>query len=102
MVSPSQVGRLRINGGNNGRNMRILSSTSDPNSVASPVYRWDEETQQNDLSWQHGLIRRYFPKGTDFHLVSQGAVNEVVTRLNSTPRKVLGYQTPQKFLQLIP
>jgi hypothetical protein len=28
-------------------------------------------------------------------------VNEVVIRLNGTPRKVLGYQTPQKFLQLI-
>ena len=41
----------------------------------------------------NGLLRRYFPKGTDFP-VSQGAVNEVVARLNSTPRKVLGYQTP--------
>ena len=40
------------------------------------------------------LIRRYFPKRTDFQLVSQEAVNEVVARLNSTPRKVLGYQTP--------
>jgi IS30 family transposase len=28
--------------------------------------------------------------------VSQGAVNEVVIRLNSTPRKVLGYQTPSE------
>jgi transposase, IS30 family len=52
-------------------------------------------------SWQRGsnestneLIRRYFPKGTDFRLVSQGAVNEVMIRLNSAPRKVLGYQTP--------
>jgi transposase, IS30 family len=44
-------------------------------------------------SWQrgtnestNGLIRRYFPKGIDFHLVSQGAVNEVVTRLNSVSK----------------
>jgi transposase, IS30 family len=51
-------------------------------------------------SWQrgtnestNGLTRRYFPKGTDFQLVSQGAVNQVVARLNSTPRRVLGYQT---------
>ena len=40
-------------------------------------------------------------EGTDFQLVSQEAVNEVVIRRNSTPRKVLGYQPPQKFLQLI-
>jgi transposase, IS30 family len=52
------------------------------------------------LSWQRGtnestnaLIRRYLPKGTDFQLVSQETVNEVVSRLNSTPREVLGYQT---------
>ena len=42
----------------------------------------------------NGLLRRYFPKRTDFQLVSQETVNEVVIRLNSTPRKVLGYQTP--------
>jgi IS30 family transposase len=39
---------------------------------------------------------RYFPKGTDFHLVSQEAVDEVVASPNSTPRKVLGYQTPSE------
>jgi hypothetical protein len=44
----------------------------------------------------NGLIRRYFPKGTDFQLVSQGAVNEVVIRLDGTPRKVLGDQTPSE------
>jgi IS30 family transposase len=35
-------------------------------------------------------------EGTDFQLVSQEAVNEVVIRRNSTPRKVLGYQTPSE------
>jgi IS30 family transposase len=51
---------------------------------------WQRDTNEST----NGLIRRYFPKGTDFQLVSQGAVTEVVARLNSTPRQVLGYQTP--------
>jgi transposase, IS30 family len=57
---------------------------------ADPYCSWQRGTNEAT----NGLLRRYFPKGTDFHLVSQEAVNEVVIRLNSTPRKVLGYQTP--------
>jgi IS30 family transposase len=35
-------------------------------------------------------------EGTDFQLMSQEAVNEVVIRRNSTPRKVLGHQPPSE------
>jgi IS30 family transposase len=59
---------------------------------ADPYCSWRRGTNEST----NGLIRRYFPKRTDFQLVSQGAVNEVVARLNSTPRKVLGYQTPSE------
>jgi IS30 family transposase len=59
---------------------------------ADPYCSWQRGTNEST----NGLLRRYFPKGTDFHLVSQEAVNEVVIRLNSTPRKVLGYQTPSE------
>ncbi|HZA21029.1 MAG TPA: IS30 family transposase [Dehalococcoidia bacterium] len=59
---------------------------------ADPYCSWQRGTNEST----NGLIRRYFPKGTDFQLVSQGAVNEVVIRLNSTPRQVLGYQTPSE------
>jgi transposase, IS30 family len=52
---------------------------------ADPYCSWQRGTNEST----NGLIRRYFPKGTDFQLVSQGAVNEVVIRLNSTLRKVL-------------
>src|SRR5919106_217832 len=59
---------------------------------ADPYCSWQRGTNEST----NGLLRRYFPKGTDFQLVSQGAANEVVIRLNSTPRKVLGYQTPSE------
>jgi transposase, IS30 family len=59
---------------------------------ADPYCSWQRGTNEST----NGLIRRYFPKRTDFQQVSQETVNEVVIRLNSTPRKVLGYQTPSE------
>ena len=51
-------------------------------------------------SWQKGgvenankMIRRYFPKCTNFRTVSQKKVDEVVFLINNKPRKILGYKT---------
>jgi IS30 family transposase len=52
-------------------------------------------------SWQKGavesvnaLIRRYFPKGTDFGKITDAQVAWVESRINNRPRKCLGYKTP--------
>ncbi len=42
----------------------------------------------------NGLVREYFPKGTDFRKVSAKQVQVVEDRINNRPRKVLGYRTP--------
>lgn len=51
-------------------------------------------------SWQKGgvenankMIRRYFPKGTDFAEVSQRDINRAIFIINQKPRKILGYQS---------
>ena len=51
-------------------------------------------------SWQKGgvenanrMIRRYFPKGTDFASVSQETLDHAVSIINGKPRKILGYRT---------
>lgn len=51
-------------------------------------------------SWQKGgvenankMIRRYFPKGTDFRVVPQSEVDRVVSIINRKPRKILGYRS---------
>ncbi|MBI3889808.1 IS30 family transposase [Candidatus Saccharibacteria bacterium] len=51
-------------------------------------------------SWQKGsvenankMLRRYFPKGTDFSQVSQDLVDQAVARINQKPRKILGYKS---------
>lgn len=47
----------------------------------------------------NGLIRQYFPKGTDFRQVSNAELRKVVEKLNDRPRKRLGYWIPaQVFL----
>lgn len=42
----------------------------------------------------NGLLRQYFPKGTDFNRVSQKEIDNAVERLNNRPRKCLNYRTP--------
>ena len=51
-------------------------------------------------SWQKGgvengnkMIRRYFPKGTNFRKISQRKVDQAINTINNKPRKILGYKT---------
>lgn len=53
--------------------------------------------------WQRGLneynnklIRQYLPKKTDFNLIDNKAINMIISNLNSRPRKLLGYKTPNE------
>ena len=56
-------------------------------------------TNENTNENTNGLIRQYFPKGTDFRQVTDAKLRKVVEKLNDRPRKRLGYRTPaQVFL----
>lgn len=44
----------------------------------------------------NGLLRQYFPKGTDFSGVTAHDLSFVMNRLNTRPRKVLDFQTPSE------
>ena len=57
---------------------------------AHPYSSWERGSNENT----NGLIRWYFPKGTDFQKVSDKALQEVEWALNNRPRKRLGYKTP--------
>jgi IS30 family transposase len=59
---------------------------------AHPHSPWERGTNENT----NGLIRQYFPKGTDFNAVSAREVRRCQDRLNSRPRKVLEYYTPDE------
>ena len=65
---------------------------------AHPRSPWERGTNENT----NGLIRQYFPKGTEFNKVSRYEVKRAQDRLNGRPRKTLGYQTPYEvFKRLI-
>ena len=57
---------------------------------AHPYHSWERGTNENT----NGLIRWYFPKGTDFATISDEAIKAVENTLNNRPRKRLGWKTP--------
>ena len=61
-----------------------------------PYSSWEKGTNENT----NGLIRQYFPKGTDFNNISESMLKEVEIALNSRPRKCLKYKTPIEVLKV--
>ena len=56
-----------------------------------PYSPWERPTNENS----NGLVRDYFPKGTDFNQITIKKIKQVQNELNERPRKVLDYQTPK-------
>lgn len=61
---------------------------------ADPYSSWQRGTNEHT----NGLLRRYLPKKTSFHNLTQEELNDIVWEINNRPRKVLHYKTPTEIL----
>ena len=62
---------------------------------AKPYHSWERGQNEN----ANGLLRQYFPKSMYLDKVSKKEVENAVHKLNSRPRKVLGFKTPYEVFQ---
>jgi IS30 family transposase len=77
------------NGIENKHHKKITEHTGAPVFFTDPYSSWQKGGVEN----ANKMLRRYFPKGTDFATVSQTDVESALTRINNKPRKVLGYES---------
>lgn len=57
-----------------------------------PYHSWEKGTVENTVS----LVRRYFPKRTDFKTIDIRRIKQVERQLNNRPRKILNFRTPRE------
>ena len=78
------------NGSENTEHVRTNKILGTKSYFCEPFHSWERGTGENTI----GLVRRFFPKKTDFAKVSKNRINAVERWLNHRPRKCLGFSTP--------
>ena len=89
--SPVPVHTLTLDNGTEFHGYRkVEKATGVQIYFAQPHQPWQRGSNENT----NGLLRQYFPKGTDLSRWSADELEAVALALNNRPRKVLGWKTP--------
>ena len=78
------------NGSENTEHLRTNRVLGTRSYFCEPFHSWERGTVENTI----GLVRRFFPKRTDFATLSKNQIQSVERWLNHRPRKCLGFKTP--------
>jgi len=101
LISFPQDKRLSItydNGTENALHELTNKKLSSDSYFCNPYHSWERGTVENII----GIVRRFYPKKTDWKNVTQWDLNKVVRFINNRPMKCLGYKTPnQVFVALL-
>lgn len=80
------------NGSENTDHLRINRVLGSSSFFCAPYHSWEKGSVENVI----GLVRRYFPKKTNFARLSSRKIRWVESALNSRPKKCLGFRTPRE------
>lgn len=83
------------NGVENRDHQEVASKLNVKTYFCHPYSSWEKGTNEN----VNGMVRRYLPRDTDLSTVSDQELKAIENELNSRPRKILGYRTPQELLE---
>jgi len=78
-------------------NPEITESLGGDFFFAKPYHSWERGLNEHT----NGLVRQYFPKGTNFTILTPEQVSEVEHKLNNRPRKCLNFLTPCEALKAL-
>lgn len=78
------------NGSENSQHVETNKKLGTTSYFCAPMHSWEKGSVENTV----GLVRRRFPKKTDFKIVTDDQVRRTERWLNALPRKCLGFKTP--------
>ena len=79
-------------GHENVRHEKVNAALGTESFFCEPYHSWEKGSVENSI----GLIRRYYPDRSDLSPLTARAVRSLQEKLNTRPRKILGYSTPQE------
>ena len=92
-LCPELLKTLTLDNGNEfALHDRISHETGALVYFADPYSPWERGLNENT----NGLIRRFYPKGTDFNRVPDYELAKIQNLLNCRPRKILGFRSPME------